>query len=107
MTVRAWRSAFAAEGLKHWGKVKKGRGRKPSIPAETIAEIVRLTTKETPKGETHWSTRSLAKELGISHSTVHRVWSELGLKPHRVDTFKVSNDPAFDEKVIVSTSPQM
>ena len=100
MTVRAWRSAFAAEGLKHWGKVKKGRGRKPSIPAETVAEIVRMTTKETPKGQTHWSTRSLAKELGISHSTVHRVWSELGLKPHRVDTFKVSNDPAFDEKVI-------
>ena len=100
MTVRAWRSAFAAEGLKYWGTVKKGRGRKPSIPAETIAEIVRMTTKVTPKGQTHWSSRSLAKELGISHSTVHRVWSELGLKPHRVDTFKVSNDPAFDEKVI-------
>ena len=59
-----------------------------------------MTTKVTPKGQTHWSSRSLAKELGISHSTVHRVWSELGLKPHRVDTFKVSNDPAFDEKVI-------
>ena len=100
MTVRAWRSAFATDGLKHWGKVKKGRGRKPSIPAETVAEIVRMTTKVKPKGETHWSTRSLAKELGVSHSTVHRVWSELGLKPHRVDTFKVSNDPAFDEKVI-------
>ena len=100
MTVRAWRSAFTTEGLKHWGTVKKGRGRKPSIPAETIAEIVRMTTKVTPKGKTHWSSRSLAKELGISHSTVHRVWTELGLKPHRVDTFKVSNDPAFDEKVI-------
>ncbi|MGO1549951.1 MAG: IS630 family transposase [Nesterenkonia sp.] len=100
MTVRAWRSAFATEGLKHWGKVKKGRGRKPSIPAETVAEIVRMTTKVKPKGETHWSSRSLGKELGVSHSTVHRVWTELGLKPHRVDTFKVSNDSAFDENVI-------
>lgn len=70
MTVRAWRSAFATEGLKHWGKAKKGRGRKPSIPAETIAEIVRMTTKETPKGETHWSSRSLAKELGGSPTPV-------------------------------------
>jgi transposase len=100
ITVRAWREAFAASGLTGWGEVKKGRGRKPSIPDATIAEIVRVTTTQTPKGATHWSTRSLAKELGISHSTVHRVWSELGLKPHRVDTFKVSNDPEFDAKVV-------
>ena len=100
MTVRAWRAAFTTDGLKHWGTVKKGRGRKPSIPAETVAEIVRMTTKTKPQGKTHWTSRSLAKELGVSHSSVHRIWSELGLKPHRVDTFKVSNDPAFDEKVI-------
>lgn len=100
MTVRTWRSEFATNGLKHWGQVKQGRGRKPSIPADTVAEIVRMTTQETPKGETHWSARALAAEVGVSHSTVHRIWTELGLKPHRVDTFKVSNDPAFDEKVV-------
>lgn len=100
ITVRAWREAFAVSGLRHWGVVRKGRGRKPSIPDATIAEIVRMTTTQRPKGATHWSTRSLAKELGISHSTVHRVWSELGLKPHRVDTFKVSTDPQFEAKVV-------
>lgn len=100
MTVRACRSAFADDGLKDWDKVKQGRGRKPSIPVASVVEIVRMTTQETPKGETHWSTRALGQELGVSHSTVHRVWTELGLKPHRVDTFKVSNDPAFDDKVI-------
>ncbi|NJC57631.1 IS630 family transposase [Brevibacterium marinum] len=100
MTVRAWREAFTAEGLTQWGTVKKGRGRKPSIPEDTIAEIVRLTTTETPEAETHWSVRSMAKKVGVSRSTVHRVWSELGLKPHRHDTFKVSNDPNFDAKVI-------
>ncbi len=70
------------------------------IPDETVAEIVRLTTQTTPEGATHWSTRSLAKQVGVSHATVHRVWTDLGLKPHRVDSFKVSNDPRFEEKVI-------
>lgn len=51
MTVRAWRAAFTTDGLKHWGTVKKGRGRKPSIPAETVAEIVRMTTKTKPPGK--------------------------------------------------------
>ena len=70
------------------------------IPDETVAEIVRLTTQEKPDGATHWSTRSMAKKVGVSHATVHRVWTELGLKPHLVDSFKVSNDPRFEEKVI-------
>lgn len=101
VTVRAWRAAFVRDGLTGWGVVAPGRGRKPSIPDETIAEIVRVTTTETPAGGgTHWSTRSLAKRMGISHTTVHRVWQSLGLKPHLVDSFKVSNDPEFAEKVV-------
>jgi transposase len=100
MTVRAWRDAFAADGLKGWGKVAAGRGRKPSISDEKIAEIVRLTTKTKPEGATHWSTRTMAAKVGVSHATVARVWKDLGLKPHLVDTFKVSNDPRFEEKVI-------
>jgi len=100
VTVRAWRSAFAQNGLTGWGKVAKGRGRKPSISEAKIAEIVKLTTTTTPAGATHWSVRTMAAQVGVSPATVQRVWSELGLKPHRVDTFKISNDPRFAEKLI-------
>ena len=100
ITVRAWRAAFQTDGLTGWGKVKEGRGRKPSISEDTIAEIVELTTKTTPAGATHWSVRTMAARVGVSPATVQRVWSELGLKPHRVDTFKISNDPRFTEKLV-------
>ncbi len=100
VTVRAWRAAFASDGLSGWGKVKAGRGRKASIPHEKVAEIVELTTKTTPEGHTHWSCRTMAKRTGVSPATVQRIWSELGLQPHRVDTFKVSNDPQFNDKLV-------
>jgi len=100
VTVRAWRAAFESEGLANWGKVKKGRGRKPQITEDKIAEIVELTTTTTPPGHTHWSCRTMAARVGVSPATVQRIWSELGLAPHRVDTFKVSTDPRFSEKLI-------
>lgn len=100
VTVRAWRAAFEADGLAGWGKVKEGRGRKPVITEDKIAEIVELTTNTTPPGATHWSCRTLARRVGVSPATVQRIWSELGLQPHRVDAFKVSNDPRFTEKLI-------
>lgn len=100
VTVRAWRTEFTQEGLTDWGKVKKGRGRKATITDEQVAEIVRLTTQEKPKGHTHWSCRTMAERVGVSPATVQRIWHELGLQPHRVDTFKVSNDPRFAEKLI-------
>jgi transposase len=100
VTVRAWRGAFEQDGLTDWGKVRQGRGRKPSISAEKVAEIVELTTKTRPAGATHWSCRTMAKRTGVSPATVQRIWSELGLAPHRMDTFKVSNDPHFTEKLI-------
>jgi transposase len=99
-TVRAWRAAFEREGLTNWGKVAKGRGRKPSIPEDTIARIVELTNTTRPKGHTQWSCRTMAAEVGVSKDTVQRVWSELGLQPHRVEHFKVSNDPRLREKVV-------
>jgi transposase len=99
-TVLAWRKQFEAEGLTRFGQVAKGRGAKPSIPEETIAQIVRLTTQTTPEGGTHWSVRAMAEKTGISPASVQRIWSELGLKPHRVETFKVSNDPRFEEKLV-------
>jgi transposase len=99
-TVDAWRERFAAEGLKAFSGVRPGRGRKPSIPAEKVAEIVHATLHEQPVGETHWSCRSMAKAKGVSPATVQRIWSARGLKPHRVKTFKLSNDPRFEEKLV-------
>jgi hypothetical protein len=81
------------------GEVRPGRGPKPSIPAEKVEQIVHDTLHAKPEGETHWSTWSMAKHAGVSRSTVQRIWRARGLKPHLVDTFKVSTDPAFEEKL--------
>ncbi len=99
-TVTAWRERFAAEGLKASSVVRPGRGRKPSIAAEKVEEIVRATLHDTPEGETHWSCRSMAKAHGVSPATVQRIWSARGLKPHRVETFTLSNDERFEEKLV-------
>jgi transposase len=100
MTVKAWRDRFSEIGLKDFSAVRPGRGRKPSIPQDTIDEIVRLTLHETPPGETHWSCRTMAARAGVSSSTVQRIWSARGLKPHQVKTFKLSNDKRFEEKLV-------
>ncbi len=63
------------------------------------SRIIQKTTREKPANATHWSTRTLADELGVTQSMVHRVWKANGLKPHLVKTFKVSNDPRFEEKL--------
>ena len=73
---------------------------KPTIPQAKIDEIVELTMNSTPEGETHWSCRSMAEKVGVSKDTVQRVWSARGLKPHLVETFKLSNDPLFEEKLV-------
>ena len=100
VTVRAWRARFSEDGLAGLDKIREGRGRKPSISEAKVAEIVRLTTTTTPPGATHWSCRTMAKKVGVSSATVQRIWSDLGLQPHRVDTFKVSTDPKFEDKLI-------
>jgi hypothetical protein len=61
---------------------------------------VKLTTTSKPEGHTHWSCRTMADRVGVSPATAQRIWSELGLQPHRVDNFKVSNDPRSEEKVV-------
>jgi transposase len=86
--------------LKNFSAVRSGRGRRASIPAAKVEEIVRLTSHETPPGETHWSCRTMAAHAGVSSSTVQRIWSARGIKPHRVQTFKLSNDPQFEEKLV-------
>jgi transposase len=99
-TVVAWRERFAEEGLAKFGEVRKGRGRKPSIPAAKVEAIVEATMHDTPPGETHWSCRTMAKAQQVSATTVQRIWSARGLKPHLVKTFRLSNDPHFKEKLI-------
>jgi transposase len=99
-SVTSWRARFLEEGLQKFGKVKPGRGRKPTIPDEKVAAIVRATLQEKPAGETHWSCRTMAKAQGVSPATVQRVWAARGIKPHLVKTFKLSNDKRFEEKLV-------
>jgi transposase len=99
-SVGNWRARFAEEGLALFGPIKQGRGRKPSIAKEKVEEIVRATLHEKPEAETHWSCRTMAKAQGVSPATVQRIWSARGLKPHRVKTFKLSNDKRFEEKLV-------
>jgi transposase len=104
-SVKSWRDRFAEEGLAKLGQVREGRGRKPSIPQSTIDEIVDLTQNHRPKGQTHWSCRTMAAAAGVSKSTVQLVWHARGLKPHRVAVFKLSNDPYFAEKLVDVVGP--
>jgi transposase len=94
--VIAWRGRFAKGGLAAIESDLPRSGRKPRIDA---AEIVRMTTQTTPEEATHWSTRKLAAKLGISDTAVLKVWQANGLKPHLIETFKVSRDPKFVEKL--------
>ncbi len=98
-TVILWRSRFAEGGVQALTETKSGRGRKPSISSAKVKEIVQATTQTMPPGATHWSCRSMAKAQGVSSATVQRIWDAHGLKPHRVRTFKLSNDPCFSEKL--------
>jgi len=97
--VGRWRSRFAEKGVEGLIKDLPRGGRYPTKRAKVESRIVRMTTQTLPANATHWSTRSLAEQLGVSQSMVHRVWKANGLKPHLVKTFKVSNDPHFEEKL--------
>jgi transposase len=98
-TVIACRERFLDDGPGGLAQVRPGRGRKPSISPEKVAEIVNATLHEKPAGETHWSCRSMANAQGVSPATVQRIWDAHNLKPHRVETFKLSNDKRFVEKL--------
>jgi transposase len=100
-TVRAWRQGLARRGIAGVGVVAEGRGRKPWLPEGMVAEVVRVTLTEKPgDGSTHWSTRTLAARMGISHGAVANIWRDHGLQPWKVDTFKLSTDPHFEDKLI-------
>ena len=98
-TVLAWRDRFGEEGVDSVFEMREGRGRKPTISARRVKAIVHATLHRTPPGATPWSCRTMAKAQGVSRSTVQRIWDAHGLQPHRVETFKLSTDPAFVEKL--------
>ncbi|MDE4916098.1 IS630 family transposase [Methylobacterium sp. 092160098-2] len=97
-TVALWRGRFAAHRLE--GLVDAPRSGAPrSIDDAAVERLVALTLEEAPANATHWSTRTMARRTGMSQTAVSRIWRAFGLRPHRADTFKLSTDPAFVEKV--------
>jgi transposase len=100
-TVRRWRAKFEAGGVNAVGSIAAGRGRKPQIAQEVIDAIVEDTLHTVPDdGSTAWSTRTMAERHGVGKDTVARIWRARNLRPWRVDTFKLSNDPRFEEKLV-------
>jgi len=97
-TVAKWRRRFAAERLD--GLVDEPRpGRPRTVTDAHVDAVITRTLESTPRDATHWSTRSMAAEVGLTQSAVHRIWKAFGLQPHRAETFKLSRDPQFVAKV--------
>jgi transposase len=98
MTVAKWRGRFVAERVD--GLLDEPRpGRPRTVSDEKVEEVVVKTLESAPKDASHWSTRSMAAEVGLSQSAVSRIWRAFGLQPHRVESFKLSTDPLFVDKV--------
>lgn len=96
--VCKWRQRFVADRLD--GLADEPRPGAPrQISDEQIEDVIVATLERQPADATHWSRASMAKESGLSKSTVGRIWKAFGLKPHLMDTFKISNDPQFVDKV--------
>jgi transposase len=97
-TVGKWRKRFLADRLEGLAdEPRPGAPRK--ITDALVEEVVTKTLEEKPKAATHWSTRGMAETVGLSQSAIVRIWNAFGLKPHKADTFKLSTDPYFVEKV--------
>jgi transposase len=94
--VSVWSKRFDERGLGGL-EDKPGRGRRPSIPEAKVAQVITEVTRP-PESRKRWSVRSMGRHAGMSHSTVQRIWTKNELKPHIIKTFKLSNDPKFEEK---------
>jgi transposase len=97
--VSRWRKRFLTLGMAGLQQDAPRPGRTPTITASVVRRVVNMTTRQKPANATHWSTRSMARAVGISEASVRRIWHSHGLKPHRVESFKISNDPEFAEKL--------
>ncbi len=98
-TVALWRNRFISHRLNGIRKDAPHPRRRPRIDQQKVDEIISRTLHTRPKGATHWTTRTLARELGVSRATVHRVCKSHRIQPHRERSFKLSKDPEFNEKV--------
>jgi len=97
-TVGKWRRRFLKDRCA--GLLDEARpGRPRTINDDQVAAVIERTLRTTPAGATHWSIRSMAAETSFSHTTIRRMWSAFGLQPHRSQTFKLSSDPLFVDKV--------
>ncbi len=97
-SVAKWRARFVAHGLGGLDDAPRG-GAPRKVGDDEVERLIALTLEAHPEGATHWSTRAMAERAGMSQTMVSRVWRAFGLAPHRSETFKLSSDPAFVEKV--------
>jgi len=98
-TAGLWRRRFRQEGLDGVWNIAPGRGRKPQHTEKKVAGIIKATLESKPKGQTHWSCRTMARAKHVSPSTINRIWQDYNLKPHLHRTFKLSRDVQFLEKL--------
>ena len=98
-TVQLWRQRFLALRIFGLEKDAPRPGRKPRIPPEKVKAVVEATLHRKPMNATHWSTRSMAKVQGLSEASIRRIWKRHNLKPHLIETFKLSRDKLFVEKL--------
>ena len=98
-TAARWRRRFLQAGVAGLERDAPRPGRTPAITQQTVLAVIEKTTQQKPSRRTHWSTRTMAAAVGISEASVRRIWRAHGLKPHRIHTFKLSNDPRFAEKL--------
>jgi transposase len=98
-TAYRWRDRYLARGIAGLERDATRPGRKPPLDGATIERVINMTLNEKPPGSTHWSLRKMAKAVGLSHSSVQRIWAAHELRPHLTHSFRLSNDPKFCEKV--------
>ena len=104
--VWRWQERFAAEGVDGLTRDKTRKPGRAPLSAAVKRKVLTKTAGETPPEATHWSVRSMAAAVGISHTSVQRIWAEAGFKPHLVRRFKISNDPAFEEYSDITQLPR-
>jgi transposase len=97
--VWRWQERYLDEGVEGLARVKTRPSGIAPLADDVRRAVLTKTACETPKASTHWSRANMAREIGMSASSVGRIWAEAGLKPHQTRSFKLSNDPLFEEKI--------